>query len=64
MEGKSRGLVNRSCVRRFVLEYAARSRSHRFTRVSDSVFDQIEATVRERCRTIVHQQPSVGRTIK
>ena len=34
MKGKSRGLVNRRCVRRFLLEYAERSRSHRFTRVA------------------------------
>ena len=64
MEGKSRGLVNRRCVRQFLLEYAERNRSHRFTRVANTVFDQIEAAVRERCRGIVHNQPSAGRTIR
>lgn len=64
MEGKSRGLVNRRCVRRFLLEYASRSRTHRYTRVAESVFDQVEAIVREKCRGIVHNQPSAGKTIK
>ena len=63
MEGV-RGLVSRTRVRRFLLEYASRSRSHRFSRVAETVFDQIEAMVRERCRGIVHNQPSQGKTIK
>ena len=62
--GKPRGLVNRRCVRRFLLETAADSRSHRFTRVAESVFDKIEATVREKCRGIVRSQPSAGKTIR
>jgi hypothetical protein len=64
MEKRSRGLVNRRCVRRFLLEYASRSRSHRFTRVAESVLDQVEAAIREKCRGIIHNQPSAGRTIK
>lgn len=62
--GKSRGLVNRTCVRRFLLEYAAQSRAHRFTRVADSALDQIEAAVREQCRSVVRSQPSAGKTIR
>jgi hypothetical protein len=62
--GKTRGLVNRRCVRRFLLETAAANRAHRFTRVADTVFDQIEAFVREKCRGIVRSQPSVGKTIR
>lgn len=61
---KSRGLVNRACVRRFLLEYAARSRAHRFTRVADSALDQVEAVVREQCRSVVRSQPSAGKTIR
>jgi hypothetical protein len=57
-------LINRQNVRRFILEYASRSRSHRYTQVSATVYDQIEATVREQCRKIVRIQPSAGRTIK
>lgn len=56
--------MNRRCVRRFLLEYASRSRSHRFTRVAESVLDQVEAAIREKCRGIIHNQPSAGRTIK
>ena len=58
------GLINRRAVRAFLLEYALRNRAHRFSRVGDSVFDDIEAAVRQKCRAIVGSQPSVGRTIK
>ncbi len=62
--GKSRGLVNRKCVRRFLLETAAANRAHRFTRVADTVFDQVESTIREKCRSIIRSQPSAGKTIR
>jgi hypothetical protein len=59
-----KGLIHKSAVRRFLLEYAARNRAHRFTRVDDGVYDQLEATVRDRCRALVNAQPSCGKTIK
>ncbi len=58
------GLVNRQAVRRFLLEYAQHNRAHRFTRVADIAYDQIEMAVREKCRQIVHAQPSAGKTIR
>ena len=57
-------LVNKAAVRRFLLEHAQHTRAHKFKRVAPSVYVQLEACVRERCRTIVHAQPSVGMTIK
>jgi len=62
--GKSRGLANRKCVRRFLLETAAGCRAHQFTRVANTVFNQIEATIREKCRSIIRSQPSMGKTIR
>ncbi len=58
------GLVNRQAARRFLLEYAQRSRAHRFTRVADSAYDQLELLVRDKCRALVSQQPSCGKTIR
>lgn len=57
-------LVNRKAVRAFLLGYAQRHRAHRFSRVGDSVFDDIEAAVRQKCRAVVDSQPSVGKTIR
>ena len=57
-------LINRKNVRRFVLDYAGRHRAHRYTRVAEDVFDQIEAAVRDKCRAIVRIQPSAGQTIR
>ena len=61
---KNHGLINRKGVRRFLLDYAARHRAHRYQRVSPEVYAQLEATLREQCRRIVTSQPSVGKTIK
>ncbi len=58
------GLINRRAVRMFLLGYAQRNRAHRFSRVGESVFDDIEAVVRQKCRAIVDAQPSVGKTIR
>ena len=61
---KNHGLINRKAVRAFLLEYAQRNRAHKFTRVAECAFDQVEAAVREQCRRIVQAQPSAGKTIK
>ena len=57
-------LINKKNTRRFLLEHAERSRAHRFTRVADCVYDQIELALRDKCRDIVRSQPSAGRTIR
>ena len=57
-------LINRRQVRSFLLDYAQRSRCHRFERVAEAVYDQIEAVVREKCRRMVNGQPSAGKTIR
>ena len=59
-----KGLINKTKTRNFILEYAARTRAYKFTRVALPVFDQLEAAMREKCRGIVHSQPSKGRTIR
>lgn len=60
----SHRLINKQNVRRFILEHAERSRAHRYTRVADGVYDQVELAVREKCCEIVRTQPSAGRTIR
>ena len=57
-------LINKQNVRRFLLEHAQNSRAHKFTRVADTIYDQVESAVREKLRQIVHHQPSVGKTIR
>ena len=60
----SHPLINKRSVRRFILDYAERSRSHRYTQVAEDLYDQIEAVVREKCRKLVDSQPSAGKTIR
>jgi len=65
-EAKKRvcGLVNRAGIRRFLLDEAKRTRTHRFERVAPGVYGQLEAALREQCRRIVRSQPSAGKTIR
>ena len=61
---KPHGLLNRRAIRAFLLEYAGRTRAHKFSRVAESVFDQLESGIRQKCRALVDAQPSAGKTIK
>jgi len=60
----SNSLLCRSTVRRFLLEYAGRTRHHKFTRVSGEAFDTLESRTRDNCRKLVDSQASKGATIK
>lgn len=55
--------LNRAAVRDFLLETAAQSRAHKFTRVSEATLVEINARVMTKCLEIVRTMPSKGRTI-
>jgi len=58
-------LINRSEVRKFILDTFGRARPHlRMTRVSQEALDRIEYWLREKIRSEVHSHPSVGKTFK
>lgn len=58
-------LINKKKCKAWTMDAAARLRPHhKFTRVSASVFDTIEACVRDKIRSIVESQPSKGKTIQ
>lgn len=64
-ESRPSHLINRSEVRKFILDTFARSRPHlRISRVSGEAMDKIEYWLREKLRSEVHSHPSVGRTFK
>jgi len=58
-------LINRSEVRKFILDAFGRARPHlRMTRVSGEALDRLEYWLREKIRSEVHSHPSVGKTFK
>ena len=58
-------LINRSEVRKFILDIFARDRPHlQISRVSQEALDKIEYWLREKIRSEVHSHPSVGKTFK
>jgi len=57
------GLISKSKVRRFILDYAKVKRAHKFSRVSDDVYFQAEASLKRWCQQRVADQPSAGKTI-
>ncbi len=56
-------LINRTKVREFALQMA-KSRAHKFTRVSEDFLLQCEGILKTHIREQIHRHPSVGRTIK
>jgi len=58
-------LLNRSEVRKFILDAFARGRPHmRISRVSREALDKLEYWLREKIRNEVHSHPSVGKTFR
>ena len=55
-------LIKRSHVRKFTLD-AAKSRTHKFTRVGGEFYIKCEANLRQFIRNQVHSLPCVGKTI-
>ena len=55
--------LNRSRVRKFLLEQAARTRAHKYTRVSEQTLIELNETVRRQCIARVAQLPSMGKRI-
>jgi hypothetical protein len=56
-------VINRTIVKRKLLQLAADTRSHKFTRVSKASLDHIEALVEAWIRDHVHRFPSKGQTL-
>jgi len=58
-------LINRSEVRKFILDTFARARPHvGIRRVSQEALDKLEYWLREKIRSEIHSHPSVGKTFK
>jgi hypothetical protein len=60
---KHNPVINRAEVRRRHLQFAADTRHHKFTRVSKTTLDNIEAIVESMIRTNVRTAPSRGQTL-
>lgn len=56
-------LINRTKVREFALQMA-KTRAHKFTRVSEDFLIQCEGVLKAHIRDCIRRHPSVGRTIK
>ena len=56
-------LINRRHVKLFAMEMA-KTRAHKFTRVSQEFFLKCEANLKEFIRGHIHRHPSVGKTIR
>ena len=58
-------LLNRTEVRRFILDTLQRMRPHLgITRVSGEALDKLEFWLREKIRNEIHTHPSVGKTFQ
>lgn len=56
-------LINKSKVKRYILDFASENRAHKFTRVSQEALDKVEAAARAAAKSIVTSAPSKGKTL-
>ena len=56
-------LINKSKVKKYILEFAEANRAHKFTRVSQEAIDRVEAAARAAAKSIVTSAPSKGKTL-
>ena len=56
-------IVNKSKSRKYALEYAARARAHKFTRVDASFYIYLDNKLKEYIRCVIMSLPSKGKTI-
>ena len=57
--------INRSEVRKFILDTIGRTRPHlRISRVSGAALDKLEYWLREKTRSEIQRHPSLGKTFK
>jgi len=56
-------LTKQSQVKKFILDFAANNRAHKFSRVSQETLDRIEAAARSAAKAIVTTAPSKGKTL-
>ena len=56
-------LINKSKVKKYILEFAQANRAHKFSRVSQEAIDRVEAAARAACKAIVSSAPSIGKTL-
>ena len=55
--------INKVACRRFMLEYARKNRTHKFTRVHDETLGVINSLVRAHMISHVQRSPSMGKTL-
>lgn len=55
-------LINKSKVKKYILEFAETNRAHKFTRVSQEAIDRVEAAARAAAKAVVTSAPSKGKT--
>ena len=60
---KTTPFLCRAQVRKFLLEQAAKTRAHKYTRVSEQTLIEINERVRQMCISKVTCLPSMGKTI-
>jgi hypothetical protein len=55
--------INQSSCKKFLLEHAAKTRAHKFTRVSSDTLSKLNEAVRNTMINHVQSMPSCGKTL-
>lgn len=64
VKGGDGRLIRKAQVRKYLMDYIARNRARKFSRVAESVYDEADAALRAWCRRKADSLPSIGMTVK
>jgi len=56
-------MINEAACRRYALDYAARTRAHKFTRVASNLMDHLDGAVLRAIESVIKSHPSMGTTL-
>ena len=56
--------VNKAACRKYIMEFAAKTRHHTFTRLDPGIYDELNGVLRRHMVAIVSRNPTFGKTIK
>ena len=60
----SGAFINKAACRKYIMDIAAKSRHHTFTRLEPGIYDELNGVLRRHMATIVSRNPSFGKTLR
>lgn len=60
----SGAFINKAACRKYIMDFAAKTRHHTFTRLDPGIYDELNGVLRRHMAAIVNRNPSFGKTLR